>query len=198
MAPRILVMALALGAACLGGAVLPSAASADTGEPAQVILHLLDYIAVDYPEFVKDGVVLDRAEYEEQVEFAARAGDLLRGLPPNAESAALMARAGALQRAIGARRPGAEVAALAGELRWAIIRAYRVTIAPKRAPDLAEAPSLYVIHCAVCHGAAGRGDGPGRRAWTRRRATSPTGREWTSAACTASTARSRSASTAPG
>ena len=42
-------------------------------EPAQVLLHLLDYIAVDYPEFVKDGKILDQAEYDEQVEFAARA-----------------------------------------------------------------------------------------------------------------------------
>lgn len=160
MAPRILLLTLALGAACLGGIVPSSTAAADTAESAQIILHLLDYIAVDYPEFVKDGVVLDQAEYGEQVEFASRANDLLRGLPPNAERAALMAGAGKLQQAIADKRPGVEVAALAGELRWAIIRAYRVTVAPKRAPDLVEAPALYVTHCAVCHGAAGKGDGP--------------------------------------
>ncbi|MGH7303953.1 MAG: c-type cytochrome, partial [Candidatus Rokuibacteriota bacterium] len=160
MAPRVLLLALALGAACLGGAAPPSAGAADTGEPAQIILHLLDYIAVDYPEFVKDGVVLDQAEYGEQAEFSSRAGDLLRGLPAHAERAALMTRAAALQQAIADKRPGAEVAALAGELRWAVGRTYGVTVAPKRAPDLAGAPALYVTHCAVCHGAAGRGDGP--------------------------------------
>jgi high-affinity iron transporter len=39
-------------------------------EHTQIILHMLDYVAVDYPEFVQDGVVLDQAEYDEQVEFS--------------------------------------------------------------------------------------------------------------------------------
>jgi high-affinity iron transporter len=160
MTPRNLLAALAFGLASLGGMVGPAAAASDPAESAHVLLHLLDYIAVDYPEFVKDGFVLDRAEYDEQVEFAGRARDLLDGLPPKAERAALIARAEALRRAIETKRPGPEVAELAGELRWAIIGAYRVTVSPRRAPDLAPAPALYATHCAVCHGAEGRGDGP--------------------------------------
>ena len=31
-------------------------------EPVQVILHLLDYVAVDYPQCVQDGTVLDQSE----------------------------------------------------------------------------------------------------------------------------------------
>ena len=37
---------------------------------AQLLLHLLDYVAVDYPQCVQNGTVLDQAEYDEQVEFA--------------------------------------------------------------------------------------------------------------------------------
>src|SRR5688572_14293672 len=50
----------------------------DASTQAQTMVHLLDYVAVDYPEFVKDGVVLDEAEYAEQAEFAA---EVARRLP---------------------------------------------------------------------------------------------------------------------
>ena len=33
-------------------------------------------------------------------------------------------------------------------------------VSPRQAPDLASAPADFATHCAVCHGAAGRGDGP--------------------------------------
>jgi high-affinity iron transporter len=33
-------------------------------------------------------------------------------------------------------------------------------VVPRRVPDLARAPALYRQHCAACHGAEGRGDGP--------------------------------------
>jgi high-affinity iron transporter len=48
-----------------------------TPAPAQLLLHLLDYVAVDYPEFVQEGTVLDQAEYDEQVEFSQQARALL-------------------------------------------------------------------------------------------------------------------------
>src|SRR5919108_331716 len=50
-------------------------------EPTQTILHMLDYVAVDYPESVQDGAVLDQAEYGEQLEFAHQAQSMLTQLP---------------------------------------------------------------------------------------------------------------------
>ena len=38
----------------------------------QTLVHLLDYIGVDYPQFVKDGKVIDESEYKEQQEFAGQ------------------------------------------------------------------------------------------------------------------------------
>jgi high-affinity iron transporter len=48
-----------------------------TPEQAQLILHLLDYVAVDYPQCVQDGTVLDQSEYDEQVEFSQQVRTLL-------------------------------------------------------------------------------------------------------------------------
>ncbi len=41
----------------------PLTARADT--TAQTIVHMLDYMSVDYPEFVKNGKVPDAEEYKE-------------------------------------------------------------------------------------------------------------------------------------
>ncbi len=131
-----------------------------SGDAAETIVHMLDYVGVDYPEFVKAGKVLDESEYAEQVEFAGQVMALLGTLPPNAATAGLEERAALLKSRIEAKASGAEVSKLAGELRWEVIDAYRLAVAPKRAPDLARAAALYATHCAACHGATGMGDGP--------------------------------------
>jgi high-affinity iron transporter len=101
--------------------VLPAQAS----ETAQTIVHMLDYVAVDYPEFVKDGKVLDETEYKEQQEFSAQVLDLLAKLPDAPQRAKLLEQAAALKKRIDARAPGAEIAKLAGALRWDVIGVYR-------------------------------------------------------------------------
>jgi high-affinity iron transporter len=131
-----------------------------SGEAAQTIVHMLDYIGVDYPEFVKDGKVLDESEYAEQMEFSGQVLALLGTLPANPAKAKLEERAALLKSRLDAKATGAEVTKLAGELRWEVIDAYRLAVAPKRAPDLARAATLYATHCASCHGATGLGDGP--------------------------------------
>ncbi len=101
-----------------------------TPEQAQLILHLLDYVAVDYPQCVQDGTVLDQSEYDEQVEFSQQVRALLHQLPAG------------------------------HQLYWHIIRTYNVEIAPKHPPDLTTAAVLYQGQCAACHGLQGQGDGP--------------------------------------
>ena len=63
-----------------------------TPEQAQLILHLLDYVAVDYPQFVQDGTVLDQSEYDEQIEFAQQVRTLLDQLPVHSASPASAVR----------------------------------------------------------------------------------------------------------
>jgi high-affinity iron transporter len=129
-------------------------------EPVHIIVHLLDYVAVDYPEFVQDGVVLDQAEYDEQLEFSQQVRTILSQLSTHPDMAILLRLADELISAIQGQRSGSEVAALAQQLRWSIIRAYTVELAPTRPPDWRSAATLYQAQCSTCHGPDGRGDGP--------------------------------------
>ena len=129
-------------------------------DQARTVVHMLDYVSVDYPVFVKDGQVLDTAEYAEQQEFAQQVMTLLAALPQIAGGKDLMADARRLQERIAQKADGVEVAALAKALRAEVIMAYGVAVAPKQVPDLARGGMLYVAHCASCHGATGAGDGP--------------------------------------
>lgn len=140
-----------------------AAADADPFAP---ILHMLDYLGVDYPGAVQDGKILDHGEYDEQIEFATSVRTLIGALPARPERAALEATAAGLLHAIQNKRPAGEVAAIAGDLRRRIIDLYGVRVAPRQAPDLRAAASEYATHCAVCHGAAGRGDGPAGKGLT--------------------------------
>src|SRR5215470_17774983 len=49
--------------------------------PLQAIHHLLEYVAIEYPQFVQDGKVLDQSEYTEQVEFAGQIKEMIEALP---------------------------------------------------------------------------------------------------------------------
>jgi high-affinity iron transporter len=160
-----------LGVACLlvtgpawaAAGAAPSASASVPAAPAaraQTILHMLDYVAVDYPEAVKDGKILAQSEYEEQIDFVTQVRVMLGELPAQPARAGLSAQADELLLLVHGKRSGAEVAAAAHTLRTAIVKAYDVEVAPRRPPDLAAASALYAARCASCHGADGRGDGP--------------------------------------
>ncbi len=140
-----------------------AAAPANAEREARALVHMLDYIAVDYPATVRDGRVINEPEYAEQVEFAGVVAARVAGLPPGGARDALAADARALEAAIRARAPGEEVAAIARRMRERLVRAYGVTLAPRTAPDLARAARAYSGTCAACHGMEGRGDGPAAR-----------------------------------
>ena len=127
--------------------------------PAHLIVHLLDYVAVDYPEFVHDGMVLDQAEYDEQLEFAQQVRTMFAQLPAYPDRANLLRLADELINGIQGKRQDWKYGTRP-QLRWSIIRAYDVEVAPKRPPDLRLAATLYRVQCAACHGPEGRGDGP--------------------------------------
>ncbi|MGH8770929.1 MAG: FTR1 family protein [Burkholderiales bacterium] len=135
------------------------AAEQSVEQRAQTIVHLLDYVSVDYPEFVKDGKVHDEAEYQEQLDFATQVLASLQSLPPVPAKQELAQKARELKAKIEQKAQGGSVAALSGSLRWEVIRAYQIAVAPKAAPDIGEAAVLYAEHCASCHGVQGRGDG---------------------------------------
>jgi high-affinity iron transporter len=110
-------------------------------------VHLLEYIAVDYP-----GALENPLEYEEQLEFVAHVRELVNepGL-------------GALEAAIRARAPAGEVSRSARSLAAQLRDHYGVHAIPRPLPSLERGRELYAGACATCHGAEGRGDGAAGR-----------------------------------
>lgn len=129
-------------------------------EKAQTAVHMLDYVSVDYPEFVQNGEVLNPEEYEEQLEFATQSATLIAELPALPQQADLLKQATQLREHILAKADGKTVSAAANNLRLAVIQAYKITVAPKDIPDLNRGAQLFGETCAACHGATGHGDGP--------------------------------------
>src|SRR5687768_17852101 len=146
---RLLFAFLLLVAACI----------AHANPPVQTTWRLLDYVAVDYPEAVRDGAVVNEFEYAEMQEFSATVRERLAQLPTHAATEQLAAQARDLEAAIAAKAAPAEVEDKARGLAEALLQAYPVPRAPDRAPDLAGAAALYQQSCASCHGATGGGDG---------------------------------------
>lgn len=142
-------------------ALLLLAAIAQAGpQQVQTLWRLLDYIAVDYPEAVHDGAVVNALEYDEMREFSAIVSERLARLPADGALPGLRSQATALEAAIEGRATPAEVESRARGLAEALLTAYPVPRAPATTPGLARAPALYQQHCASCHGVRGDGGGP--------------------------------------
>lgn len=144
----------------LAAALLVAAFSAHADTTAQTVVHVLDYVGVDYAGAVAGGKVKSEDEFKEMSGFAAEATSLLKAMPANPQRDALVADSGKLARLVQGKADPSEVAAAAAKLRWAVISAYNVPVSPKTAPDLKAGAALYGSQCAACHGAEGRGNGP--------------------------------------
>lgn len=133
--------------------------AADAGTVLQT-WQMLDYMAADYPGAVRDGKVIDAAEYQEMRQFAATAASRVAGLDPTPATPDLKAKAAGLVAAIDAKESADAVANRIHALNQSLLQAYPVPTAPTQAPDVAHGAALYQTHCATCHGIQGRGDGP--------------------------------------
>ena len=139
---------------------LTATARADGARPAHTLLHILDYVAVDYPGVVRDGRILNPAEYREQQEFAGQLGPLVSRLPEGPAKAEIDRQARRLAELIDVKAPGDQIAALCKRLSVTLIDTYAIKTAPETAPPLDQGARLYAENCTDCHGALGFGDGP--------------------------------------
>ena len=129
-------------------------------EKAQTIVHMLDYIGVDYPQTVQNGQIVNAEEYAEQREFATQVITLLSELPTAPDQALLVQQARELLALVEDRSSGNQIATLTDQLHIGVIQAWKLNVAPRQPPDLKLAGALFTQHCAACHGAQGLGDGP--------------------------------------
>ncbi|MGE8484788.1 FTR1 family protein [Pseudomonas sp. FP1740] len=135
-------------------------ALAETAEGAPKALHLLDYIAADYPAAVEGGKVIDEAEYLEQQTFLGELQGLIADLPAKPERSEVEQGVNGLRTAIAARKDGADVTRQARQLGAKLAVTYEVSQAPVITPDPTRGAPLYAQQCSVCHGDTGIGDGP--------------------------------------
>ena len=139
------------------------ATAANSSSVGQPILHILDYVAVDYPGVFHNGKIVNKQEYAEQQEFVSRLVMLTAKLPESTQKTAMVKMSKRIQRAIEQQAPGAQVAKLCGEMTTQLINYYNISVAPRTAPVLEGVSSLYQENCAACHGVEGYGNGPNAR-----------------------------------
>ncbi|MDG1579637.1 cytochrome c/FTR1 family iron permease [Pseudomonas sp. GOM6] len=140
-------------------ALLSLSAMAEPEGAAQA-LHLLSYVAADYPATVASGEVIDSGEYAEQLEFLGVLQGLVVALPAKAGRDELASGVEALRLAVQQRQPGQQVADAARRLGGQLVQLYRLSLTPAITPDPARGAPLFAQHCAICHGDRGAGDGP--------------------------------------
>lgn len=128
-------------------------------EPA-LILHMLDYIRVDYRATVNNGQVINADEYGEMREFSEQVVALVNKLENTPEKIILMQDGKQLQHAIEQRLDPNKINTLVRAMSSRIKTNYTVSTTPRRTPPLALGQRLYQQECASCHGAGGAGNGP--------------------------------------
>jgi high-affinity iron transporter len=149
-----------LYAAAVALAVAAAPARADEREEsARRAIHLLEYIAADYPGAVQNGAVVSDLEYREQLDFAQSIREQLERLGVAATDP-LGAALTRFDQALRERAPADQIAAEARALATATRDRFAVRAVPDRTPDLVKGEALYAAQCASCHGATGAGDGP--------------------------------------
>lgn len=128
--------------------------------PAGKVVFLLEYVGSDYPVAVSEGRITNAFEYAEMVDFSRVAEESYRALRP-AGTGGLHDDLAHLRKLVADKAPSRDVRALVARLVPLVAEDLGVSAWPVRAPDLERGRRLYGEECARCHGAAGRGDGPG-------------------------------------
>jgi high-affinity iron transporter len=126
----------------------------------QPLLMLIEYISVDYARAVKDGEVINNAEYQEMLEFSGQIRLMTDELTVSDGKRSLQEVAAALETAVREKRHTTTIRSSANRLKELLIENYSVLALPSRAPDIDQGREIYQSQCASCHGKAGFGDGP--------------------------------------
>lgn len=125
------------------------------GDQARMMVHLLDYLAVDYSMAVQNGTVINQAEYQEMKEFAQTISEMGADAPGAIQSDVIL-----LRELVNDRASQEKISSVATSIKQKVISHYKLEIAPKRWPSLESGAKLYALHCRNCHGASGKGNGP--------------------------------------
>ncbi len=121
---------------------------------ARMMVHLLDYISVDYSMAVKANTIINEGEFGEMREFASTVEKLAKKEPSKIQEAIQ-----SLKLLIDSKASVSQVSKLAQSIKTGLIDFHKLSVAPEKWPSLKNAKALYIQQCQSCHGVEGKGDG---------------------------------------
>ncbi len=122
----------------------------------QTAVHLLSYLAQDYGEAVQNGKVINKEEYQEQLDFSK---EVVRIMNENNYDKDLKQEISNLSDGIVMKKNADYIAATANKIKSSILKKFNLSTYPKSAINLVRAKRLYQNNCMSCHGNDGYGDG---------------------------------------
>ncbi len=133
----------------------------DEAEAAR-LLHVIAYVAADYPRAVSDGKVVSRFEHDEHLALLAVARSAAKAIAiaEPARGASIPSALDELRARVAEAAPPREIEERADALERAVEAALRLDRSPHEMPNRARGRALFNELCATCHGPRGRGDGP--------------------------------------
>ena len=124
------------------------------------LMQMAEYIGVDYSEAVRDGEIINEAEFAEMQEFSGLLVDRSARLGDSDAEQAIRSEATALQAAIQSKAAIPQIKAHTAKLRRGLLSVAPALSLPQELLSLERNQALYQENCAACHGASGMGDGP--------------------------------------
>ena len=132
---------------------------ADRARSTQQVAALVDYVAADYPQAVRNGEIVEQSEYAEQQNLLGEARKLAGALG-GAAQATLAAQLEAVSAAVGAKASADEVRQRCRVVRQTLKDSFALHMVPAGPVSAGRAAEQFKGLCSSCHGLTGRGDGP--------------------------------------
>ncbi|HRI50268.1 MAG TPA: FTR1 family protein [Pseudomonadota bacterium] len=132
---------------------------ADRARSTQQVAALVDYVAADYPQAVRNGEIVEQSEYAEQQNLLGEARKLAVALG-GAAQATLAAQLEAVSAAVGAKASADEVRQRCRVVRQTLKDSFALHMVPAGPVSAGRAAEQFKGLCSSCHGLTGRGDGP--------------------------------------
>lgn len=149
----------------ISGFCQPSGPSKGDYQKIQTVIHLLGYVASDYPGAISNGKIISNSEYAEMTEFIGTALKTAQQIfNVKKDDSGIIVKIQQLQGLIQRKKSHKEVAYLANEINQDIIKITGFKASPSQWPDLTNGKQLYEQNCSSCHGR--NGDGLGQLAKT--------------------------------
>lgn len=129
-------------------------------DSARNLVHLLNYIASDYPGAVQHRKVISKLEYDEQVEFSLSVIQIAQSEKIFQGSQTIVPELKELRKLVLEKAPEEKIRKVVDRIKAQVFLSSGLQQSPKKWPNLQHGRELYSKNCVQCHGLNGHGDGP--------------------------------------